>query len=65
MELYAFNSIVSLIKKAFCERESHNKFFANFLCYLENLKEKKEFSFLDYIKLEIDLLAETGCRDSP
>lgn len=62
MKLYAFNSIVSIIKKAFCERESHNEFFPKFLYYLENLKEKKEFSFSDYIKLEIDLLAETGYR---
>ncbi len=60
IKLYAFNSIVSLIKKAFCEREPHNNFFPKFLYYLEVLKNKKEFSFTDYIKLEIDLLAETG-----
>ncbi len=62
MKLYAFNSIVSLIKKAFCEREPHNNFFPKFLYYLESLKNKKEFSFNDYIKLEIELLAEAGYR---
>lgn len=62
IKLYAFNSIVSLIKKAFCEREPHNNFFPKFLYYLEVLKNKKEFLFTEYIKLEIDLLAETGYR---
>ena len=59
-KLYAFNSIVSVIKKAFCEREPHNKFFPKFLSYLDCQKNNKDFSFTDYIKLEIDLLAETG-----
>ncbi|MFK7967984.1 MAG: DNA repair protein RecO [Rickettsiaceae bacterium] len=59
-KLYAFNSIVSVIKKAFCEREPHNRFFPKFLSYLDIQKNSKEFSFTDYIKLEIDLLAETG-----
>ena len=59
-KLYAFNSIVSIIKKAFCEREPHNQFFPKFLSYLDSLKNNKDFSFVDYIKLEIDLLSETG-----
>jgi DNA repair protein RecO (recombination protein O) len=59
-KLYAFNSIVSLIKRAFCEREPHNQFFPKLLAYLDRLKNNKDFSFTDYIKLEIDLLAETG-----
>ncbi len=59
-KLYAFNSIVSVIKKAFCEREPHNKFFSKFLNYLDQQKNDQNFSFTDYIKLEIDLLAETG-----
>ncbi len=59
-KLYAFNSIVSVIKKAFCEREPHNKFFPKFLNYLDQQKNDQNFSFTDYIKLEIDLLAETG-----
>ncbi len=59
-KLYAFNSIVSIIKKAFCEREPHNNFFPKLLRYLDSLKHDKDFSCADYIKLEIELLAETG-----
>lgn len=59
MKLYAFNSIASLIKRAFCEREPHNQFFPKLLQYLDSLKGSG-FSFKNYIQLEIDLLAETG-----
>ena len=48
-KLYAFNSIVSVIKKAFCEREPHNKFFPKFLNYLDQQKNDQNFSFTDYI----------------
>lgn len=60
LKLYSFNSIVSLIKKAFFEHEVHNNFFPKFLAYLDSLKNNKEFSFVDYIKLELELLKETG-----
>lgn len=59
-KLYAFNSIVALIKKAFCEREPHNNFFPKFIAYLASLKNG--FKFKDYIELEINLLAEAGYK---
>jgi DNA repair protein RecO (recombination protein O) len=57
-KLYAFNSITSLIKKAFHERETHNDFFLQLLGFLD--KSTKDFIFADYIKLELAILAETG-----
>lgn len=59
LKLYAFNSIVALIKKAFCERQAHSTFFFNLLSYLDFLKNEK-FSTLEYIKLELGLLTEAG-----
>ena len=59
-KLYSFNSIASLIKKAFCEREPHNNFFPKLVDYLEQLKSATDFSFENYIRLEIALLAESG-----
>lgn len=56
--LYAFNSIVSIINKAFGEREPHNNFFPIFLNYIENIKNG--FSFTDYINIELAVLAESG-----
>ena len=57
-KLYAFNSIVSLLKIAFCEREPHNNLFPDLLKFIDSLKQ--EFSFLEYIKLELSILAEAG-----
>ncbi len=59
-KLYAFNSIAALIQKAFCERENHNNFFPKLLEYLNILKNKTNFAFTDYLKIELDLLNETG-----
>jgi len=57
-KLYAFNSIISLVKLAFHERENHNNFFDLFITYLESLK--KEFNFKNYIHFELAILKETG-----
>jgi DNA repair protein RecO (recombination protein O) len=57
-KLYAFNSIVSLIKAAFHEREPHNNFFPVFESYMQ--KSINSFSLRDYIKLELSILNESG-----
>lgn len=56
--LYAFNSIISLIKLAFHERETHNNFFPILMEYLDRLI--KGFDFKTYIELELAILAESG-----
>lgn len=58
-KLYAFNSIVHLINAIFQERELCNKFFNIFQEYLEKLIIN-EFDFVEYIKLELQILAESG-----
>lgn len=58
IKLYAFNSIVSLLKKAFCEREPHNNFFPLLLDYID--KSRSTFCFKRYIKLELAILQESG-----
>jgi DNA repair protein RecO (recombination protein O) len=60
LKLYAFNSIINLIKISFIEREPHNNFFPLFKNYLEKLSQ--DFDALDYIKLELDLIREAGYR---
>ncbi|XVN43063.1 MAG: DNA repair protein RecO [Candidatus Rickettsia vulgarisii] len=57
-KLYAFNSIISLIKIAFHEKENHNEFFPIFKEYLAGLA--LEFNFKEYIKFELDILQECG-----
>lgn len=57
-KLYAFNSIISLIKLSFQEREAHSVFFAFLLEYINNLVQN--FSFQDYISFELVMLAESG-----
>ena len=57
-KLYAFNSIVSLIKAAFHEREPHNNFFPEFENYLQ--KSINSFHITDYIHLELSILNESG-----
>ncbi len=57
-KLYAFNSIISLLKMSFCERESHNNLFPILYDFIQKLKYK--FSFFEYIKLELAILAESG-----
>jgi DNA repair protein RecO (recombination protein O) len=59
-KLYAFNSLTSILKLAFCERAPHNNLFPALLNFMESLKQK--FSFFDYIKLEIEILAEAGYK---
>ena len=59
-KLYAFNSITSLLKLAFCERAPHNNLFPALLAFMESLKQV--FSFAEYIKLEIEILAEAGYK---
>lgn len=57
-KLYAFNSIVSLLKLSFCEREPHNNLFPTLIDFIESLKH--DFSLEKYIKLELAILAESG-----
>lgn len=57
-KLYAFNSIVGLIKAAFAEREPHRRLFYKMLNYLELLKIN--FCFGDYFFMELDILEEAG-----
>lgn len=57
-KLYAFNSIVNLIKLTFHEREPHNTFFLVLKKYLDNLV--KNFVFEEYIQLELTILQEGG-----
>ncbi|ABV75083.1 DNA repair protein RecO [Rickettsia akari str. Hartford] len=59
-KLYAFNSIISLIKELCHEREKHSNFFSFLLNYLDNLS--KNFCFRDYINFELTLLAKTGYK---
>jgi len=59
-KLYAFNSITSILNIAFCERAPHNNLFPALLAFMESLKQ--EFSFSEYIKLEIEILAEAGYK---
>lgn len=59
-KLYAFNSLTSILKLAFCERAPHNNLFPALLSFMESLKQ--EFSFFEYIKLEIEILAEAGYK---
>lgn len=59
-KLYAFNSITSILKMAFCEREPHNNLFPILLSFVNDLK--KGFSVKRYIELEIAILAEAGYK---
>ncbi len=58
IKLYAFNSLISLIKIAFHERENHNNFFPIFADYIHNLSQN--FKFTEYIKIELAILQESG-----
>lgn len=58
IKLYAFNSIISLIKIAFHERENHNNFFPIFVKYLSSLANN--FIFEEYIRFELAILQESG-----
>ena len=57
-KLYAFNSIVSILKASFCEREPHNNLFPQLILFMEKLKES--FAFDKYIKFELEILKESG-----
>ena len=59
-KLYAFNSIVSILKASFCEREPHNNLFPQLIKFMDTLKQ--EFSFKNYIKFELEILKESGCQ---
>jgi DNA repair protein RecO (recombination protein O) len=57
-KLYAFNSIVSILKASFCEREPHNNLFPRLIQFMDGLKQ--DFSFEEYIKFELEILKESG-----
>lgn len=57
-KLYAFNSIVSILKASFCEREPHNNLFPRLIQFMDKLKGN--FAFDEYIKFELEILKETG-----
>jgi len=59
-KLYAFNSVISLIKELFHEREEHSNFFSFLMHYLDNLS--KNFCFRDYINFELALLDIAGYK---
>ncbi|AFB20992.1 DNA repair protein RecO [Rickettsia canadensis] len=59
-KLYAFNSIISLIKELLHEREEHSNFFSFLINYLDNLSKK--FFFRDYINFELALLDIAGYK---
>ena len=57
-KLYAFNSLVSLIKASFAEREAHPNLFYLMKNYIELMK--REFCFRDYFTMELAILEEAG-----
>ncbi len=57
-KLYAFNSIVSLIKASFAEREAHPTLFYLLKNYIELMR--KQFCFSDYFSMELAILEEAG-----
>ncbi len=59
LKLYAFNSLVCLVKIAFHEREPHNNFFGSLFNYLSSLIDS-EFNFKNYVNLELAVLEEAG-----
>ncbi len=61
--LYIFNSIISLIKLAFHEREPHNNFFLileGYVLKLIKLTKLTTSELKDYIEFELAILAEAG-----
>ena len=56
-KLYSFNSIVSIIKIAFHERQNNN-LFLKLMEYLSSINSN--FNFRDYFSLELDILKENG-----
>ncbi|WP_341787853.1 DNA repair protein RecO [Rickettsia endosymbiont of Cantharis rufa] len=59
-KLYAFNSVISLIKELFHERGGYSNFFSFLINYLDNLS--KNFCFRDYINFELALLDIAGYK---
>lgn len=57
-KLYALNSIISLIKRLFHERQEHAKFFEKLELYIKNLVIS--FDFKQYIDMELEMLTELG-----
>ncbi|MGC0371382.1 MAG: hypothetical protein DGJ47_000071 [Rickettsiaceae bacterium] len=57
-KLYAFNSIISILQLAFCEREPHNDLFPSLLELIDSFKG--EFSVKKYIDFELRILEESG-----
>lgn len=57
-KLFAFNSITSLLKIAFYEREPHNNLFPELLKFMDSLKN--DFSFKKYMEIELAILKEAG-----
>jgi DNA repair protein RecO (recombination protein O) len=58
--LYAFNSIISVIKLCFKEHIPHNDFFMKLHSYIQNLSNDPTISFINYIKFELEILSSTG-----
>ncbi|MFK8040114.1 MAG: DNA repair protein RecO [Rickettsiaceae bacterium] len=58
-KIYALNAILNMINIAFHERAPHNNFFLAFIDYLDFLAVE-EFSLYRYIKLELEILSESG-----
>lgn len=57
-KLYALNSIISLIKRLFHERQAHVTFFEKLELYIKNLTNG--FDFKQYIDMELEMLTELG-----
>lgn len=58
IKLHAFHSIISLIKISFHEREKHDRFFLNFMNFMNELGQG--FCFRNYLNFELDILKEAG-----
>jgi DNA repair protein RecO (recombination protein O) len=58
IKLFAFNSIIDLVKFAFHDGAPNNDFFVIFKKYLDSLT--KNFSIIDYFKFELDILTHSG-----
>lgn len=58
-KLYSANSVFEIMSIALKPREIHENLYKNFIIYMDRLLEYP-YSFLDYIKFELCLLAEIG-----
>lgn len=58
-KLYSMNSVLSIIAASLKPHDKHPNLFDDLLLYLEKLTSA-DFSFLDYIKMELSILSEVG-----